>query len=201
MNNQNKISLTTYTIIDLTIISVLLCVFEFLSVKLIQWIPGIDVVYISLSLPIILIGFMRWGYKASFLPALSGIVRCLSVQMVGEIAVNYSVYLTYIIGNSLIILVILMFKLGKEKIRQNTMWTVIYIILGFVLMCLGKSIVGSIFNHNFFDLLLGFIGTELVNLVIGIIIIILINKLNVVYKDQIIYLKELEIEKQNHNKY
>lgn len=185
---KKQITLKQYRLLDLSIFTIVLCLFEFLSVYILN---NDDYPYFSLSisLPIILICMMRWNYRSFILPILSGVVYCLTI---GNATIDN--YVIYSIGNLFILLNLIWFKLGKDKIRSSGLLTILYTISGFILMCLGRSVVSIFFDGKFLSVLIGFLGTGFINLLLSCFIIMIARIQPGIFVDQITYLKEVQKE-------
>lgn len=185
---KKQITLKQYRLLDLSIFTIVLCLFEFLSVYILN---NDDYPYFSLSisLPIILICMMRWNYRSFILPILSGVVYCLTI---GNATIDN--YVIYSIGNLFILLNLIWFKLGKDKIRSSGLLTILYTISGFILMCLGRSVVSIFFDGKFLSVLIGFLGTGFINLLLACFVIMIARIQPGIFVDQITYLKEVQKE-------
>ena len=144
---MNKhLSLSTYRLIDISIFTVLMVVFELIAVKAINW---FDEVYsVSLFLTIALILIMRWGFWSIFTIITGAIIYCYAI---GATVDNYLVY----IGGNLFILFNL-FGLHLERKNSKGALTLLYVLSGFVLVELGRSLIASFLGFPFFPTLIGF---------------------------------------------
>lgn len=189
--HSNQITLKQYRVIDITIFAIVLCLFEFLSVFILN-IDEYPYFSLSISLPIILICMMRWNHRCFILPILSGVVFCLTI---GNATVEN--YVIYSVGNLFILFNLIWFKLPKEKITQSSLLTILYTVSGYVLMCLGRSVVSIFFDKNFLDVFIAFLGTGFINLVLASFIVLIARIQPGMFKDQITYLKEVQEEQMN----
>jgi hypothetical protein len=181
MNKQ--LTFKGYRSLDLAVFTILMVVFEFVGVKATLW---FDELYtVSLFFTIALIVMMRWGAWSVITVIAGALTYCLVNQAVWE---NYLVYL----GGALFLLFNLFwFLLGKEKIRQGY-YTFLYVLSGFLLVELGRSLIALIVYGKF--PLIGYLGTDVLTLALTILIIHLVRKQSGLFEDQIAYLKRINEE-------
>ena len=184
------ISLRTYKLIDLAIFTALLIVFEFLGVYVIEKYNHPEFC-LSISLPLILICMMRWNGLAFFMPIVSGVVYCYSIK-----SATLDNYLIYTIGNMFVLINLVWFLKGKEKIRNSLPLSIVYTVTGFLLVALGRTIVATILGNDFLGVLIGFLGAESINLVLAGFIIAIARLQNGLFIDQILYLKNIQKEEE-----
>lgn len=183
---KKSISLSTYRFLDLAIFTFLMIVFEIIAIKGINWFS--EVYCISLFLSISLIVLMRWGLWA-IIPIISGaLIFCY------EIDGNFENYLVYVIGDLFILINMLWFIKGRQKLK-NTYITICYVVSGYLLVQIGRSIVSAILGYPFFTTLVGFLGTDSLNCLLALIIIFIAKKQNGLFENQIEYLKRIDKEK------
>lgn len=180
---DKQLTFKGYRLLDLSIFTVLMIVFEYIGVKATLWFN--EVYSISLFLTIALIVMMRWG-AWSVITIIAGVLTyCLANQAVWS---NYVVYL----GGALFLLFNLFwFLLGKEKIRQGY-FPFLYVLSGFLLLELGRSLITIIITNKF--PLIGFLGTDVLNFLLTLLIIYIVRKQNGLFEDQIAYLKRINSE-------
>jgi hypothetical protein len=185
---MNKhLSLSTYRLIDISIFTVLMVVFELIAVKAINW---FDEVYsVSLFLTIALILIMRWGFWSIFTIITGAIIYCYAI---GATVDNY---LVYIGGNLFILFNLFWFTLGKERIQKGAL-TLLYVLSGFVLVELGRSLIASFLGFPFFPTLIGFLGSDVLSALLALLIIMITRKQNGLFEDQIAYLIRVNQEEE-----
>lgn len=182
---QKGISLRTYKFIDVATFSILAGVFEYIGVYALKM---YEFPYFSLSLflSLTLICMMRWNYLSLILAIICGGVYCFA----NDGSVNN--YLIYIFGNAFLLLNLLWFIKGKKKIKDKLALTVMFIITGYLSICLGRSLVSMILGESFFPVLLGFLGTETINLVLTLFVVLIARRQKGLFTDQIEYIKEVQ---------
>lgn len=185
---KKQITLGQYRTIDITIFLIVLCLFEFLSVYILNN-DKYPYFSLSISLPIILICMMRWGYRCLLLPIASGIVYCLTIGNA-----NIDNYVIYSIGNLFVLFNLIWFIKGKDKIRSSGFLTILFVITGFIFTCLGRSVVSLFFDGDFLKVLIGFLGTGFINLILACFVIMIARIQPGLFIDQIVYLKEVQKE-------
>jgi branched-subunit amino acid transport protein AzlD len=165
-------------------------VFELIAVRAVNWFH--EVYSISLFIAISLIVMMRWGVWSIISIIAGAISYCLVNDAVFE---NYIIY---IFGNLFILINLFWFLLGKDRIRKGY-WTVLFVLSGYVLVEIGRSLVAVFFGGKFIPTLIGFLGTDLINALLALLIIIITRKQNGLFEDQISYLKRINEEERNQN--
>lgn len=187
---KKELSLSDYRAIDLAIFSVLMIVFEVLAVKALSW---FNMLYISLFLALSLIVTMRWGLWGSIVI----IIGSLVYSAMNKFELNN--YLISVIGSLFILLLNLLFLIGKDKIKK-TGFLLLYVTLGFILLEVGRASVAAILGDSFFQDLGTLLLTDLLNYVIALIVIFIANRLDGVFEDQITYIKRIKKEEEQNNK-
>ena len=139
----------------------------------------------------LLICMMRWNGLAFFMPIVSGVVYCYSIK-----SATLDNYLIYTIGNMFVLINLVWFLKGKEKIRNSLPLSIVYTVTGFLLVALGRTIVATILGNDFLGVLIGFLGAESINLVLAGFIIAIARLQNGLFIDQILYLKNIQKEEE-----
>jgi hypothetical protein len=141
-----------------------------------------------------LIVLVRWNFLSAVFPIVDAIIFC---WLNGAEAYVYAVY---IIGNLFILLTWFIFKLiPKKKLFSKWYLTLIYPIVAFITVCLGRSAVAACFGASFVSTLLSSLGTESLNIVFATITLLILRKFDGMLEDQKSYLfrvaKEQEAKK------
>ena len=167
--------------IDLTMFGIMLVICEAVIIIAARlWFPG-QPFTVSLAAAVTTIVFMRWGYWGGIHAALAGLVYCF---MAGA---NPAQYMIYIVGNLFSLFsVIVLLKIGKEKIRTDTMG-MLYPILVLILMQAGRAVVALIMGAGP-ESVIGFFTTDSLSMLFTFVIIWIARRLDGVYEDQIHYL-------------
>lgn len=191
---KRQISVKQYIMIDLTIMTLILCALEWASRMALNIFPG-ELFTISVVIPIALIGLMRHGLRGVLLAAAGGVIYCI---MNGA---KWDVYLIYIVGNSFIAFNLLWFrKLGKENIRQRIGLIILYAVTGYVSVNVGRSICAYILGYGpFLPTAVRYFATDALSSVMSIIIVLIARKQDGIFEDQMNYLKRLAAEEENTN--
>lgn len=186
---KRQISKAQYVLIDMVILTLILCVLEWLIRTALNAFPR-ELYTISIVLPIALIAMMRHGALGVLLAAIGGLVYSVLN------GAAWDVYLIYILGNSLIALNLFWFKKpGKERIRQSTGLTVFYVVSGYIWMELGRSLFAFVWGARpFFATTVRYFTTDALTAVISVIIVLIARKQDGVFEDQMQYLKRLASE-------
>lgn len=192
MNRQ--ITKKQYVIIDMLIFAIILCVLEAASRWALDLFPR-ELFTISVVLPIALIAMMRHGAWGIGLAMLGGAVYCIANNA------SIDVYIIYIFGNAFVAVNLLWFKkAGKDKLIQSTGLIVLYVIMGYVSMNLGRSIFALIFGYpQFFATMVRYFTTDALSAVMSIIIILIARRQDGVFEDQMVYLRRRAAEEEQRN--
>ena len=194
MRMKRRISKAQYVIIDILILTAILCVLEWASSKALSAFPR-ELYTISVVLPITLIAMMRHGALGVLIAAVGGLIYC---RVNGA---QWDVYLIYILGNSLIALNLLWFKKpGKERLRQSTGLIVLYAASGYVWMDLGRSVFAFILGARpFLPMMVRYFATDTLSAVLSVIIVLIARRQDGVFEDQMRYLRRLAAEGEQGN--
>ena len=190
---MKQITFKQYKAIDISILSVLLLVFEALSIYASShWFShsGIALVpLISLTPLVVMITMMRWSEFALITALVGGISYCAACG--GKV----EQYITYCIGNLFALFALLIIKkLGKEEVRKNTFNLVLISISTYLFITIGRWLVSLIFEPTF-KTLPAFITTDIISLVVLIVGVIALRKSEGILEDQKAYLLRLDREK------
>ncbi|MDE6597091.1 MAG: hypothetical protein K2K60_00450 [Clostridia bacterium] len=190
-NGSRLISLRQYCLTDLFLFAVILVVFELiLHYALIAYHGSFT---FSPLVPIVLLVMMRWGWPSVFYALGDGLLFCLLNRNVeGFQPYHYGVY---IIGNAFIMLLLLMTRfVGKERIAKKWYFSTLFVVAGWVAVLFGRAVVSACFLHSFVGALLDGLG-DCFSLAIGIVIILVMRKLDGMFEDQKHFLKRLDNER------
>lgn len=185
---MNKgISLNLYRFLDIAIFSFIGLLFEYISFKILN-IYDYPYYSISVSLLINLLIMKRWGKYSLFYSIISGLFY---VYLNKGNLINYFIYG---IGNIFILFDLFLLYKKKDSIKSNIFINSLFIINGFILSCLGKSVIALIFKKNIIETFISFIGTESLNLIFSLIILNIIRNIDGLYEDQVEYIKRIKLE-------
>lgn len=193
-NGSRLISLKRYRATDLFLFTVILAIFDLLAHFAIVLLPGGAFYMFTLTVPIVLLMMMRWGWWGVLYAIFDGVV--LSALNAPNVWQNY---LSYSIGNAAILLLLIpLHYIGKQKIAGKWYLTALFVVLGWLVMNLFTSFVQFICGEGFLSSLLGNMGfglTGFMSLAVGMILLLVLRKLDGMFEDQIHYLKRLDEER------
>ena len=189
-NSNGRISFGQYRLADLFLFLLIMVVCEVINIFAVrQWFKG-QLFTISVMLLVTLIVLIRWNWWGVLFPIIDGAVYC---WMCGASGAQFGIY---ILGNAFVSLIALLFlAVPKEKITNHWYTTIGYAALGYVLLVLGRTLVGLCFGWNFVDTLLGTLAGESLNLVFAIVGLLILRKLNGMLADQKKYLFKVTKER------
>jgi len=192
-NGSRLISIRQYRLTDLFLFAVILVIAELLAFFAPKMFPQNADFTFSLMVPIVLLVMMRWGWQSVLYAAGDGLLICL-LHMGGE-NFNNRLFAVYIIGNAFIALMLLATKFfGKEKIAGKWYFSVLFVVLGWLSVFLGRAVVGACFGLGFVNVMIGQLG-DLVSLAVGIVLVVVLRRLDGMFEDQKHYLIRLDNER------
>ena len=188
MNRQ--ISFSQYRTIDLTILSLVLAVCQFLThLASSFWFPE-QLYVVSPVAGMTALVMMRWSAWAAIPAGLGG---ALFVWMSGG---TMQQMLIYVIGNLACLAALLMFKLfGKERIRKDSFLAVTFAIAVQLLMQLGRAAMGCVFGYPT-AAIIGFITTDVLSTIFTVFIVWIVRRIEGLFEDQKSYLLRIQKEQQ-----
>ena len=178
-----------YRAIDLSIMALMLAVFEFLIINAASfWFP--DQLYtVSLAAAVTSIVYMRWGVWGGIHAAEAGFVYSF---FAGGTPEQFAIYC---VGNLFSLLaVILLQTVGKEKVRTGKL-SLVFPMLVQLLMHLGRGVTALVFGASFGSLA-AFIAADSLSYIFTFVIIWIARKLDGVYEDQKHYLLRISTERE-----
>lgn len=187
MNNSRE----RYRATDLLIFALILGVLETVNRLALNVFPG-EVFTLSVTLPVTLIVFMRWGAWGLLHAALGGLVYAIAN---GGTIVNI---LTYALGNLAAAFTLLLFQFpGRERIRTSAGLTALYAAVGYFSMNLGRAAISAVMTHlGFVGILIRFLSVESLSAVIACVILWIARRQDGVFEDQDQYLRRLASEEE-----
>ncbi len=188
MNRQ--ISFSQYRAIDLTILSVVLVVCQYMiHLATSSWFPE-QLYVVSPVAGVTALVAMRWSAWAAIPAALGGVVyAAISGGTLHQVVI-------YAVGNLAALLALIMFKLyGKERIRGSSFLAVVYAIAVQLLMQLGRALVAFLFGYPA-AVCFGFITTDVLSILFTAFIIWTVRRIEGLFEDQKNYLLRIQREQQ-----
>lgn len=188
MNRQ--ISFSQYRAIDLSILSVVLAVCQFLTQMAVSfWFPE-QLYVVSPVAGMTALVMMRWSGWAAIPAGLGGV---LFVWLSGG---NFQQMLIYVLGNLASLLALFLFKLFcKEKIRKDGFLAVVFAIAVQLLMQLGRAAMAMVLGHSA-EACIGFITTDILSMLFTVFIIWTARRIEGLFEDQKNYLLRIQREQQ-----
>lgn len=188
MNRQ--ISFGQYRAIDLSILSAVLVLCQFLThLATSFWFPE-QLYVVSPVAGMTALVMMRWGAYAAIPAVLGGVVF---TALSGGTAQHF---LIYGVGNLASLLALLMFRLyGKERIRKESFLAVVFAIAVQLLMQLGRAALAAAFGHSA-AACLGFITTDVLSILFTVFIVWTVRRIEGLFEDQKNYLLRIQQEQQ-----
>ncbi len=194
-NGSRLISVKQYRATDLAIFAAIVFIFDLLS----HYAPMLftkEVIYsFCLTVPITLVVMIRWGWYSVFF----AIGDALLLTIINNPSVWQS-YLCYGVGNASLMLMLLAVKfIGKKRIASKWYFTLLFVLCGWVLQNLTITVMNAICGFSFVSYLasnFGFGITGVLSLAMGLVITLVLRRLDGMYEDQIEYLKRLKGERE-----
>ena len=187
MNRQR--SWKEYRAIDLSIMALMLAVFEFLIINAASfWFP--DQLYtVSLAAAVTSIVYMRWGVWGGIHAVEVGAVYC---YFAGGTPGQFVIYCA---GNLFSLFAVILLKaVGKEKVRTGNL-SLVFPLLVLLLMHIGRGVVALLFGAPVGSAL-AFLTTDSLSYIFTFVIIWIARKLDGVYEDQKHYLLRIHAEEE-----
>ncbi len=190
-STDGKLSYGQYKLADIMLFLLIMCVCEIVNVLAIRkWFPGMTFT-VSVMLLVSLVVVIRWNWIGMIFPIADGAIYCWLLGATGK---QFGVYL---IGNAFVALVWLLFLvIPKEKITGSWLLTILYAVLGYLLLVLGRAVAGAIFGFGFGATFVGTLGGELLNFCFALAGLLILRKLDGMLADQKQYLIKAEKERE-----
>ena len=167
-----------YRTANITIMTLLFSVAEALIVLGAgRWFPELPYT-LSLNILFMSLEIVRWRGAGAISAVAGGIVFCLAS---GADARYYAIYC---IGNLFAMLVLIFIKfVGRKKVRQDVLLTILYVVLVFLLACIGRYCVSLIFIREPL-MIVQYLTTDLLSLIFAIIAILVARNADGIFEDQ-----------------
>ena len=186
-NGSRFISLKQYRSTDLFLFAIILIAFELVVHFAFIGLKG-DFTF-SPMVPIVLLVIMRWGWQGAIFAAVDGVLYCLLN------GAGWQSYICYGIGNLSIMSVLLMTRfIGKQKIAGKWGFSALFVVVGWISVVLGRTLIAACCGENFLAALLLQLS-DLFTLAIGVLIILVLRRLDGMFEDQKHYLLRLDDER------
>lgn len=190
---MNNISFKQYRGIDLAIWLVILSVFESLTViAASKWFPS-ELYTLSQVVAVLCIVMMRWGGYAVIHAVAGGFVFCL-VQEAG-----LEQFAVYCVGNCFALIALALFKvMGKEKVRAEIGFAVLFTAVAFCGAQLGRWFVSLVFGGSPGSIATFFM-TDSLSLLYAVVVVLISRRVDGLFEDQKSYLIRTEAERRKEN--
>lgn len=197
-NGSRLISFKQYKFTDLFLFAVILFIFDLIAHFAPIAMEGAAYFIYTLTVPIVLLVMIRWGWPCVFFAVGDGIIQSL-LNNTGV----WQSYVSYSVGNCFMLLLLPAVKLiGKQRVTQTWYGSVLFMFCGWALQILGVSVTMWLTTvstgGNFTGYLLSNMGfglTGFMSLAAGIVIILIVRRLDGICEDQKHYLLRLDAER------
>ncbi len=188
-NGSRLISIRQYHFTDLFFFAVILAAIELILHFAFIAYKG-DFYFSPLVLMVLLV-MMRWGWESVFYAVGDGVLYCLLCGY------SWQYYIICAVGNAFIMLLLLATKFfGKKKIAGKWYFTVLFAVLGWIAVTLGRSLVALCFGYGFVEFLLAQLQLPgILSLVVSAVMLVILRRLDGMFEDQKQYLIRKDKEK------
>ncbi len=187
---QKSLSFGQYRTADITIFTVIATVFESLvTLAATKWFPdqaySISFVYVFVSLVA-----MRWGAWMLVPSTTCALAYCIVLGAV------WQMYVVMIVGNAFCVLLLVLHKIiGKQRIRDSAWWTVLYVIVAYLCISLGRFLVGLPMPDVTMQASLNGILYDALPAAFALLVVLICRKQNGLFEDQKHYLIRTQKER------
>lgn len=199
-NGARQLTLQQYRNTDLFLFAVILLVADLLVYYAATWFPSVAFYTLSFVVPITALVIIRWGWYGALFSVADGLIYCIIN------GAAWQSFLIYMAGNAFAAFSLIFVKLmGKQRITSKFYFSLLFVVLVWLLINLGRAVVSAILGYQFIEVLLTLCGISengLLSLFIGALTILVLRKFDGMWEDQKHYLKRLEEErkeKQRHD--
>ena len=185
---KRQLSISEYRAIDLGILAVFMAIVQVLiHFAASLWFRDQLYVVSPVALMVALV-MMRWNCYAAVHAILGGVLYCVLAGGNGQHLLIFGG------GNLFALLALVLFKKpGKEKIRQNVVYSLLFGAAVQVLMLLGRAAVAALLGFED-AACIGFITTDLLSVLLTVCGIWAIRRMDGLFEDQIHYLLRIQSE-------
>ncbi|MCR5684208.1 MAG: hypothetical protein K6G81_02140 [Lachnospiraceae bacterium] len=187
---MKALTFNQYRITNIFILSLIFFIAETLITRgAREWFPELPYV-LSLNILFMSLEFMRWRAFGAISAIVGGVAFCMASRATpGQYAV-------YCLGNLMAAAVLIYIKyIGRKKVRDKVVLTVIYVTLIFAAACLGRFLTALILGADL-KALLAFVTTDILSWMFALIGVLAARNAEGLFEDQKDYLMRLEKEKQ-----
>lgn len=178
-----------YRTTDLTIFVFLSILFEaIVTIGATKWFPG-QLYSITIVYTMFVLMLMRWGGYAGLAAVACGATYCVVMKaQLPMVAVVCG-------GNLFGLFALFMHKLvGKQKIRDSAGWSILYVLVCFACITLGRLLISLLFKLQ--AEVISYTLYDLLSVVFAVVVVLLCRKQNGLFEDQKHYLLRVAAEKE-----
>lgn len=189
--NDGGASFRRYRTIDLVIWTIIAAVMEaVVTLAASKWFLS-EIYFLSSTIAIVSIVMMRWNAFAAVPAVVGGAVYVLCIK--GEF--DFKQIVIYCVGNCFMLLGLILLKaIGKEKVRQKFVLTGIYAVTMYILAQVGRGVV-SMFYGEPPSAIIGFISTDVITLLFTIVVVLISRVPDGIFEDQKHYIIRTDSER------
>ena len=189
---MNNLSLKQYKAIDLTLLAVILAVFEAIaSLAASKWFP-LQLFSLSPTIAVVCIVMMRWGGWAAIHAVVGGLSFCIAT---GAEPKHFAIYC---VGNCAALFALLFFKkLGKKRVKDSAFITAGYALAAFCAVMVGRWAISLVFGGDPAAIVDYFVADSL-TLLFTVLVVLIARKPDGLFEDQKTYLIRTEDERKRH---
>lgn len=186
---MNQITFQQYRSLDLSIFTIVLVIFEAITTAATtKWFAA-QPVAISISLALVCIVMMRWGFRAIIPAVAGGFIFCLVSGATIE------QYLIYCIGNGFSLLALGVIRIfDKEVIRKSVPKLSLFALTAYLGMAFGRWLVSLAFGGDFMALVV-YATTDIISLLFAEVLLLILRNTDGMIEDQKAYLLRVDREK------
>jgi hypothetical protein len=191
---MKQITFNQYRTVDIAILCGLTALFEGIATYATNSWFVLQAMAISVTLVMVCITMMRWGWQAVLPSFIGSFVYCLACRLIG-CGGTFKQFIIYCFGSLFCLIpLVLLKKLGKERVRLSGGYRCLFVICTYLSIVLGRWLVSLIFEFSFSSLI-GFITSDILSLLFAIVVVSLAKSIDGLIEDQKHYLLRLDRER------
>lgn len=181
-------SFKQYRAVDLSIMAVILFIFETVTVTAVKWFPG-ELYTLSPTVTVVCIVMMRWGGFAAIHAVVGGMAFCIAS------GAGAHQFVMYCAGNCFMLAATVFFRThGKGKVRESALLTMAFTALAYFGAQTGRWMLGLLFGGSL-DSLVVFFTTDSLSLLFALVVVLISRRLDGLFEDQRDYLVRTQDER------
>lgn len=193
-NGSRLISLRQYRLTDSVIFALILAAFDLIAYGALSMFGASAYFTFTMTLPITLLVMMRWGWQSVFYAVADGLILSFLYNRT-----VWQSYLSYAAGGAALMLILIPFKLiGKQRIRDKWYLTAAAVLAGWFVMNTTVTVIQTVCGADFLNVASYNFGvglTGLMSLAAGLVVILVMRRLDGMFEDQKHYLIRLDKER------